>query len=60
MKQIDLEAETAAARKVVEHVLQRGVGNKSAVPVLLAIDLNRRKTRWQGSAGHHVLGADGD
>jgi hypothetical protein len=59
VEQVDLETEATAARKVIEHVLQRSVGHKPAVPILLAVDLHQ-KTRWQGATGHHVLGTHGD
>src|SRR6516162_840209 len=59
VKQIDLEAEAAAAREVVEHILQGGVGDEPAIPIVLAVDLHRRKAWRQGGAGHHMLRTDG-
>jgi hypothetical protein len=33
---------------------------QSSIPILLAVDLDRRKARWQGPTSHDVLGADRD
>jgi len=51
VEQVDLKAEATAAREAVEHALQWSIGHKPAVPILLAVDLHRRKPRWQGAAG---------
>ncbi len=56
--QIDLEGERVARRTALEHPAQRCVRDQAAVPVVLALDLDRRKGRRQGAARHHVLGAD--
>ena len=42
----------------VEHVLQRRVGDEAAVPVPLALDLDRREAGRQGAGGHDVLRSD--
>ena len=42
----------------VEYVLQRRVGNETAVPIGLSVDHHRRKPWWQRAAGHDVLGPD--
>jgi hypothetical protein len=57
-KQVDLEDHAAAAWIIVHHVLQWRVGKEASVPILLAIDLNRRKTWRQRPAGHDMLDAD--
>ena len=53
-EQVDLEDQAAPPPRLVEHVLQRRVGDDAAVPVELAVDLDRREARRQGAAGHDV------
>ena len=43
---------------VVQHRLQGGVGHAAAVPVVLAVDFSRRKTRRQRAAGQCMGWAD--
>src|SRR5262245_10586677 len=45
--QIDLKGKRVLMRPVVQHPLQRGIGYKTTIPVVLALDLGRRKPRWQ-------------
>src|SRR5262249_10638127 len=52
---VDLEREGVFSRLAVEHPLQRRVGNKSTVPVILPVDFGGRKTGRQGTAGHDML-----
>ena len=57
-KQVDLKDHPTAAWIIIHHVLQRGVGEESSVPILLAVDLDGWKTWRQRTAGHYVLGAN--
>ena len=59
LKYIDLERQAAATRIVIQHVLQRRVGDETAVPVVFAVDLDRWKTGRQRAARHHMLRANG-
>ena len=43
---------------MLEHLLERRVGHESSIPIGLAVDLDRRKSRRQRAARHHVVGAD--
>ena len=43
---------------LVEHVVERRVRDEAAVPVMLAVDLDRRKSWRQCARGHDVLRAD--
>src|SRR5262245_50661500 len=45
--QIDLKGKRVLMGPVVQHPLQRGIGHKTTIPVVLALDLGRRETRWQ-------------
>jgi len=56
--QVHLEGERILPRLGVEHPLQRRVGDDAAVPVVLAVDLDRWETRRQGAARHDVLRPD--
>jgi hypothetical protein len=57
--EIDLKCERIlAARIAIDHPLQRRIGHEAAIPVMLAIDLNRRKSRWKCTARHDVLRSD--
>src|SRR5262249_1236995 len=60
LKNIDLECQAAATRIIIQHVLQRRVGDETAVPVVFAVDLDRWKTGRQRAARHHMLRANGD
>ena len=60
LKNIDLERQAAATRIIIQHVLQRRVGDETAVPVIFAVDLDRWKTGRQRAARHHMLRANGD
>jgi hypothetical protein len=57
--QVNLKGERVASWLLVDHASQRRVRDETAVPVMLAFDLDRRKTRRQRSAGPHVFGPDG-
>ena len=57
-EQVDLEDHEVAPALLVEDVLQRRVRDEAAVPVGLALDLDRREARRQGAGGHDVLRAD--
>src|SRR5262249_11073123 len=52
--EVDLEGERVLPLAVLEDPLQRGIGDEAAVPVVFTLDLDCRKTRRQGAAGHHV------
>src|ERR1700730_3592353 len=56
--EIDLEGEGVLARLGIDHPLQGWIRNEAAVPILLALDLDRRKTGRQRAAGHDVLRPD--
>ncbi|MNM97158.1 hypothetical protein D3C81_1096540 [compost metagenome] len=56
--QVDLEDQRVAPRLRGQHLGQRGVGHQAAVPVVLAIDLHRRKARRQRARSHEMLGAE--
>ena len=60
LKHVNLETQATATRIVIQNILQRCVGNEPAIPEALAIDLDRRKARRQGAAGHDMLGTNGD
>lgn len=45
-------------RLVLEHQVERRVGDQAAVPVMGAIDLDCRKAGGQGTARHDVLRDD--
>src|SRR5215475_15014700 len=53
--EVDLERERVFARPAVEHPLQRSVGNKSTIPIILPVDFGGRKAGRQRTAGHDVL-----
>src|SRR6516165_4546885 len=53
--EIDLERERILARFVVEHPLQWRVGDKSAVPIVFAVDFGSRKAGRQRTAGNDML-----
>ncbi len=42
-------------RPACEHPLQRRVGNKSAVPIILTVDFGGREARREGAAGDNML-----
>src|SRR5262249_32803710 len=52
---VDLERERVFPRLAVKHPLQRSVGNKSAIPIILAVDFGGRKARRQRTAGQDML-----
>src|SRR5215468_3994474 len=52
---IDLERERVLPRLAVEHPLQRSVGNKSTIPIILPVDFGGRKAGRQRTAGHDML-----
>jgi hypothetical protein len=57
--EVDLEGERVLAAGVaLYHPLQRRVGHEAAIPVVLAIDFDRGKARWQCSARHDMLRPD--
>src|SRR4029077_4629504 len=55
---VDLKGEGVATRIALEHPLKGRVRHQPTVPVELALDLDRWKTRWQSAARHHMLGTD--
>ncbi|HZZ66991.1 MAG TPA: hypothetical protein VFE18_02355 [Phenylobacterium sp.] len=57
-EQIDLVDVQVFQLRLVEDVFQRGVGDQSAVPVPLAIDLDGRQAGRQGAGGHDVRRPD--
>ena len=56
--EIDLKGERISLVAIIDHPLQRRVGDETAIPVVLAFDLDGRKARRQGAACHDVLGPD--
>ena len=57
--EINLKRERILAAGIAfNHPLQRCIGHKAAVPIVLAIDLDRRKARWQRPARHNMLRGD--
>src|SRR5215470_11280620 len=52
---IDLERQRVFPRSAVERPLQRSVGNKSAVPIILPVDFGGCKAGRQRPAGHDML-----
>src|SRR6266850_2739903 len=53
-KEVDLEYRPAALARLLEHIVEWCVGGKAAVPVVLAIDLDRRQSGRQRGARHDV------
>src|SRR3546814_7060853 len=43
---------------MVEHMLERRVGDDAAVPIKLAVDLHRREPRRKRARRHDMLGSD--
>src|SRR3546814_13476870 len=43
---------------MIQNVLERRVGNKAAVPVMFAIDFDRRQSGWKRARRHDMI--DGD
>ena len=56
--QIDLKGQRILARLAGKHPLQRRVRNKTAIPIMFALDFGGRKTRRQGTARHDMFHAD--
>src|SRR5271168_2155984 len=59
-KNIDLEDQATAARIIINYVLQWRVGEETSIPILFAINLDRRKARRQRPTGHDVFWANRD
>mmetsp|Transcript_30435 Transcript_30435/g.55689 ORF Transcript_30435/g.55689 Transcript_30435/m.55689 type:complete len:214 (+) Transcript_30435:1235-1876(+) len=57
-EQVHLHGQRFAFATVVQHILQRRVGNNAAIPVGFTFNHHRREGGWQSTAGHDVLGAD--
>src|SRR5829696_7242910 len=55
---MDGEDHAAAARHVVEHRLDRRIGEDAAVPVELAVDTHGGEGRWKGAGRHDMAGAE--
>src|SRR5262249_7348527 len=55
---VDLESKRILAGLTVEDPLQRGIGDKSAVPVILALDLRSWKPWRPRAARHHMCGGE--
>src|SRR5277367_6730052 len=53
-----LENERVSLRATFDHPAQRRVGDKPAVPIIFAIDLDRRKRRRKRAACHDMLWTD--
>src|SRR5215467_8346209 len=56
--QIDLKGKRVLMGPVVQHPLQGGIGHETAIPVVLALDLGSRKSRWQRATGDDVRRTD--
>src|SRR5262245_7869680 len=54
-EEIHLHDQRADVRRIVDDIPQRRVRHEAAVPVMRAVDLDRRETRWQPTACHDVL-----
>src|SRR6516165_3180822 len=54
-KKVDLKGQRAVPWQRLQNVAQGRVRDQATIPVGLAIDLNRREARGQGTARHHVL-----
>src|SRR5262249_5580330 len=59
-EQVDLKDQTAAAWRIIDHVLQGRVREESSVPILFTVDLNRWKGRRKRAAGHNMFGTNRD
>src|SRR5271157_3911576 len=57
-EQVDLRDQGIESGRIVEHIPQRRVGHDAAVPVVVALDDDRRQARWQRPAGHDVFRTD--
>jgi hypothetical protein len=55
--EIDLEGERVAPRLGGENPRQRRVGDDTAIPIILAVNLDRGKTGRQRARSHEMLGA---
>src|SRR5438105_12928640 len=56
--EIDLKSERVLARLAFEDPVQGRVRDESAIPVMLPVNLDRRKAGRERTAGHHMLGTD--
>src|SRR6516165_4794964 len=52
---VDVERQRVFPRLSVEHPLQRSIGNKSTVPIILSVDFGGRKAGGQRAARYDVL-----
>ena len=57
-KEVDLEDQHVVAAAMGEQVLQWGVGDQAAIPIIMAADADHWQSRGQGAAGHHMLRRD--
>src|ERR1700722_3713254 len=55
---VDLKDQAAAPRIIVHHVREWRVGEQSSVPILFAIDLDRRKAGRYCPTRHNMLGTN--
>ena len=60
LKLIDLKRRSGAAGQLVQHIGQRGVLHDPAIPIMLTVNLDRRKARRQRPTSHDMLGLDRD
>src|SRR5262245_25994318 len=56
--EVDLECERVLARSVLDHPVKRCVREETTVPVVFALDFDRRKAWRQRTAGHDMLRSD--
>src|SRR5438067_5863768 len=56
--QIDLKGKRVLMGPAVQHPLQRSVRHETAIPIVLALDLDSRESRWQGATGQDMRRSD--
>ncbi len=57
-EQVDLKHQRIDLVVLVQQMLQRRVGNDTAVPEMIGADFHHRERGRQRAAGHHVFGPD--
>ena len=57
-EQVGLKDQQVGGVLLVQHVIERRIGGDAAVPVIVAVDLDRRESRRQRARRHDMLGPD--
>src|SRR4051794_35567092 len=57
-EEIDLEDQEVTIELSIQHVIERRIGSDAAVPIMLALDHDGRKSGRQRAGSHDVLGTD--